>query len=301
MVFLVKIRENFKKLSNNRKYFSVLLRIPSLAVLIGLFLIPIIYMFNISFRNLSFALPHATGQWIALENYQTIWASKEFWHSMKITLLFVAVTVPSELIIGLGIALLLNRNIKWRRLFTSFITIPMLIAPIVVGLMWIFMLNADVGIVPYYLELFGLHFENILGETKTAFPAIMAIEVWHWTPLLSLMLLAGLQAIPAEPYEAAIVDGASRPQIFKYITLPLLRPVIIIALILRGIDVFKIFDEVFILTGGGPGNTTEVINMLAYKVNFIFWNMGYGATIGAAIFLTAFFGTSFLFLLMRER
>ena len=118
---------------------------------------------------------------------------------------------------------------------------------------------------------------------------------------MALMIFSGLQSLPQDPYEAAIVDGASRFQIFRHITIPLLRPVIIIAVILRGIDVFKIFDEIFILTSGGPGNSTEVINMLAFKINFLFWNMGQGATVGVAIFLIALISTSFLFILIRKK
>jgi multiple sugar transport system permease protein len=270
-------------------------------VMIGLFLVPIISMFNLSFRNLSFAIPGATGQWIGLKNYKDMWISSEFWYSIRITLIFVIIVIPSQLFLGFVIALLLDRNIKFRRAFTTTIITPMLLAPVVIGLMWTFMLNYDVGIAPFYLKLLGLDVGNILGNIKTAYPAIILIEIWHWTPLLALMILSGLQALPIDPYEAAIVDGASRAQIFRHITLPLLRPVIIIAVILRGIDVFKIFDEIFVLTGGGPGNSTEVINMLAFKVNFIFWNMGQGATIGVAIFVIAFIGTIFLFMLMREK
>lgn len=286
---------------NNKKLFSLALRIPSLIVLIGLFLIPIISMFNISFRSLSFAIPGSTGQWIGLENYKIMWSSNEFWYSIKITIIFVLIVIPSQLVLGFIIALLLDRNIRGRRIFTTTIITPMLLAPIVVGLMWLFMLNYDVGIAPYYLKLFGLDVGNLLGNIKTAYPAIILIEIWHWTPLLALMIFSGLQSLPQDPYEAAIVDGASRYQIFRHITIPLLRPVIIIAVILRGIDVFKIFDEIFILTSGGPGNSTEVINMLAFKINFLFWNMGQGATVGVAIFLIALISTSFLFILIRKK
>jgi multiple sugar transport system permease protein len=258
-------------------------------------------MFNISFRKLSFAVPGATGQWVGLTNYREVWGSPDFWFSVRITLIFVCVVIPSQLFLGFVVALFLDRVVKGRRIFTTTIITPMLIAPIVVGLMWLFMLNYDVGIVPYYLKMFGIDVGNILGDVKTAFPAIILIEIWHWTPLLALMILSGLQALPADPYEAAIVDGASRSQIFRFITLPLLRPVIIIAVILRAIDVFHIFDEIFVLTGGGPGKSTEVVNMLAFKYNFVFWNMGQGATIGVAIFIISFAGTVALFLLMRER
>ena len=286
---------------NNKKLFSLALRIPALFVLIGLFLIPIISMFNISFRSLSFAIPGSTGQWVGLENYKIMWSSNEFWYSIKITIIFVLIVIPSQLVLGFIIALLLDRNIRGRRIFTTTIITPMLLAPIVVGLMWLFMLNYDVGIAPYYLKLFGLDVGNLLGNIKTAYPTIILIEIWHWTPLLALMIFSGLQSLPQDPYEAAIVDGASRFQIFRHITIPLLRPVIIIAVILRGIDVFKIFDEIFILTSGGPGNSTEVINMLAFKINFLFWNMGQGATVGVAIFLIALISTSFLFILIRKK
>lgn len=286
---------------NNKKLFSLALRTPALFVLIGLFLIPIISMFNISFRSLSFAIPGATGQWVGLENYGIMWSSNEFWYSIRITIIFVLIVIPSQLVLGFIIALLLDRNIRGKRIFTTTIITPMLLAPIVVGLMWLFMLNYDVGIAPYYLKLFGLDVGNLLGNIKTAYPTIILIEIWHWTPLLALMIFSGLQSLPQDPYEAAIVDGASRYQIFRHITLPLLRPVIIIAVILRGVDVFKIFDEIFILTSGGPGNSTEVINMLAFKINFLFWNMGQGATVGVAIFLIALIGTTFLFLLIRGK
>jgi multiple sugar transport system permease protein len=289
------------RLKNNPKAFSLALRAPALIVLIALFLIPILWMFNISFRELSFAIPGSTGQWAGLKNYKQMWTSREFWYSIRITILFVAIVIPSQLTLGFIIALFLDRIMKGRRIFSTAIVTPMLLAPVVVGLMWTFMLNYDVGIVPFYLKKLGLDVGNILGNIKTAYPAIILIEIWHWTPLLALMILSGLQALPIDPYEAAIVDGASRAQIFRFITLPLLRPVIIIAVILRGIDVFKIFDEIFVLTGGGPGNSTEVINMLAFKFNFVFWNMGQGATIGVAIFVIAFIGTVVLFLLMREK
>ncbi len=155
-----------------------------------------------------------------------------------------------------------------------------MIAPVVVGMIWRFFLMPSFGVITVYLNRLGFFNEtSIFSDPITAFAALMIIDIWEWTPFVMLIMLAGLSAMPKEPIEAATVDGASRWQVFRHVELPMLKPLIVIALLLRTIDASKIFDTIYVLTGGGPGNATEVITTFAYRTSFIKWDLGYGASI----------------------
>lgn len=157
------------------------------------------------------------------------------------------------------------------------------IAPVVVGLMWKFMLDFDTGILNYFIRLIGLNPPNWLGDKDWAIPAITVTDIWQWTPLFTLLLLAGLQSLPREPFEAAKVDGASGWQTFLYLTFPMLRPFILIALLLRTIDILRIFDTVFVMTGGGPGRVTVFVSLFAYRQAFSYYYVSYGIAAAFAI------------------
>jgi multiple sugar transport system permease protein len=164
----------------------------------------------------------------------------------------------------------------------------MIISPVVVGLIGSLNLNADFGMIGIMLKKSGLVEKTILGNYHLALPAIITIDIWQWTPFLILIFTAGLLSLPREPYEAAYVDGASTWQVFHRVTLPLMRPIFLIALLLRFTDLFKIFDKIFIMTGGGPGSATEISNIFAYRINFRFWNLGYGAAIVTLLYIVSF-------------
>lgn len=225
----------------------------------------------------------------------------EFWHSLGISVLFLVSVVGIEFLLGFILALLLNREFKGKRILVSLAVIPMMIAPVAVGLIWRVALNYELGIVTYLIKSVGIPLkEALLGTTATALPTLMAIDIWQWTPFIFLIMLAGLHSLPKEPYEAAQVDGASKWQIFRLVTLPLLKPLIVIALLLRVIDAFKTFDQVYILTGGGPGNATDLICMFAYRNNFRIWNLGYGASVVIVIFILILIVTALFYMITQK-
>jgi multiple sugar transport system permease protein len=163
----------------------------------------------------------------------------------------------------------------------------MMIAPVAVGLIWRLLLQGDFGMLTFYMRKVGLLAQNsaVLSSPDLVFPTIVAIDVWQWTPFVTLIMLAGMMSLPRAPFEAAMMDGAKPFQIFRDVMLPLLRPVIALVLLLRGIDAFKEFDKVFLMTGGGPGTLTELVSIYAYRVNFRNWDLGYGAAVAFMIYL----------------
>jgi multiple sugar transport system permease protein len=182
---------------------------------------------------------------------------------------------------------LLFHVIERRRLVLTLLLIPMMLAPVAVGLIWKLLLQGDFGMVTYYLRQTGLLAirDALLSDAGAVLPTIILIDLWQWTPFVTLVMLAGLLSLPREPFEAALMDGARPLQIFRDVTLPLLRPIIALVLLLRGIDAFKEFDKVFILTGGGPGTATELLSIYTYRVNFKSWDLGYGATCAFMVYL----------------
>jgi multiple sugar transport system permease protein len=177
----------------------------------------------------------------------------------------------------------------------------MALPPLVVGLVWKSLYNVDFGVIPYYIKLLGLDMgRGPLGEISTAMPAIIIIDVWQWTPLLMIIFLAGLKSLPRQPYEAARVDGANRWQRFWHITLPLLKPTFLVALLLRTVQSFKVFDIIYATTSGGPGTATTVLNYHIFTVGMTFFDMGYAAAL-ANILLVIIAALSIMYILVLER
>jgi multiple sugar transport system permease protein len=179
----------------------------------------------------------------------------------------------------LGLALLLNQQIRGRGVFRASLLVPMMLPTVVVGVVWRLMLNPNFGAINGTLKQLGINTEGLTwtASPRLAFLAVIAVDVWQWTPFVFLVLLAGLQAIPQEPYEAALIDGSSRWQTFRHVTLPLLKPAILIVLLLRTMDLLRVFDQIFILTEGGPGFATEMISLYIYRTAFRFFDFGYAA------------------------
>ena len=234
-----------------------------------------------SFRELSLTSFGARGEFIGFDNYKELLSSdKKFYTAVCHTCLFVVVVVPIEFFGGLAIALWINRELRGRRLLLTLIMIPTVIAPIVVGLIWYLFFLPTFGLLTQGLNDLGLFRDTgVFSTPESALAVIMLIDIWEWTPFVMLILLAGLTAMPKAPIEAAMLDGATRRQILWYVQIPLLRPLIVIALLLRSIDASKIFDTVYVLTGGGPGDSTEMVTTFAHRTSFMTWNLGYGAAI----------------------
>jgi multiple sugar transport system permease protein len=261
---------------------------PALIFLTVLLLGPFIYMVGVSFTDLSYALPGHDGNFVGFDNYRRLMQDDPiFWESFATTIEFVVGVVSVEFVLGFALALFLRHQVKRRRLVLTLILVPMMLAPVAVGFMWKLLLQGDFGMLTYYLREFGLLDVRtaLLSDPDLVLRTIMLIDVWEWTPFVTLVMLAGLLSLPREPFEAAVMDGARPWQVFRDITLPLMRPIIALVLLLRGIDAFKEFDKVFILTGGGPGTTTELLSIYTYRINFKDWNLGYGAVSAFMVYL----------------
>jgi len=265
-----------------------LLLTPSLVLLLLILVGPFFYMVGASFTDLSFSIPGRDGNFVGFDNYRRLVRDDPvFWSSFLLTLRFVVWAVAVEFVLGFALALLLYHHVRRRRFLLTGLLVPMMLAPVAVGLIWKLLLQGDFGMLTYYLRAVGVIDLRtaLLSSPDLVLATIVAIDVWQWTPFVTLVMLAGLLSLPREPFEAAVMDGARPYQVFRDVTLPLLRPIVALVLLLRGIDAFKEFDKVFILTGGGPGSATELLSIYAYRVNFKNWDLGYGAVCAFMVYL----------------
>lgn len=244
----------------------------------------------------------ARGVFVGLENYRRLLLEDpEFWPVLGFTAAFTVSTIALEFLLGLGTALLLSGLGRGRRVLTPFVLLPYMIPAVVVGLVWRLLWTKDYGLVNFLLGRVGIRPVLWLGEPFAAGVAVVVSEVWRSTPFVTLVLLAGLAALPLEPHEAAAVDGASRWQAFRHVTLPLLLPSITVALLFQTIFKLRVFDLIFILTGGGPGIATLPLGILVYRQYFRYFEGGYAAALAVIVLLIgAAVSTVYLRLMYRE-
>jgi len=238
-----------------------------MAVAVGF---PLLYSFWLGFTSYQL-VSGGVADFVGLDNYIRVLSDRDYWTSLTATTSYVLLSVTFELIIGLSIALALQ-NQKWFKNFTrAFLLAPMFITPIAVGLMFRFFLNDQLGAIPHYLGQVGLSYD-FFGSGR-ALVTLAFIDVWQWTPFMVLLLLAGLESIPKQPLEAARVDGANRFYIFRRVTLPMLAPILIVAILLRGLDALKVFEYVYATTRGGPGIETKTIQYLTYQTGISYFRL----------------------------
>jgi multiple sugar transport system permease protein len=251
-----------------------LLIAPALLIVLAVIVYPIAYGIRQSFLNFRFG--HSVGS-IGLDNYRQLFSDPAFGQALWVTLKFVVLAVSIEVVLGLALALLVARELPFTRIARTILVIPMIVTPIVVGIVFRLIYASDVGLLTTLrTDIFGSGSVFILDKGWSAFLGLVALDVWEWTPLMFLILLAGLQSLPVEPFEAARVDGAGAWRTFVDHTLPMLRPVLAVAIALRTIDAFTTFDQVFVLTKGGPGTSTQLISIYGYNTTFKFDEFGYG-------------------------
>lgn len=259
--------------------YGYLLLLPSAALLAGIALFPIASVMALSLQK---RMPiFQIAEFVGFENYRFLLRDPRFWNSLKNTLSFTAASVVLELLIGLGIALLFQGGLRGRGGIRALLLIPWAIPTVVAAKMWEWIYQPSFGVLNH---LIGNEI-NWLGDPAWALPAAILADVWKSTPFAVILFVAGLQVIPNDLYLAARIDGASPWQTFRSITLPLLKPVILIVLLFRTLDAFRVFDTIYVLTGGGPANTTETLSIYTYKVFFQILEFGYGATLAVATFL----------------
>ena len=249
---------------------------PALIVLVVLVAFPTIYMFTLAFQKFNPADATAN-EFIGFANFARLFSDEKFHNALKNTLVFTAVAVTFEFGMGLGFALLVDKHLRRLTFIKTVLLIPMMLPPIAVALNWRLLYQPRFGIINDMLSRIGI--EPILWTSKiqTAMMSLIIVDVWEWTPFVFLMILAGLAGLPREPYEAADLDGANAWQKFRDLTWPFLRPIIAIVVLLRVMDAFRIFDQVFILTRGGPAGATETISLYLYKIAFQFFDIGYAS------------------------
>lgn len=255
---------------------------PGLALLVVVMGFPLVYAVLMAISSITLLRP-SLWPFVGFTNFTTVLGDKLFWDALLLTVRYSVVTVLGEFLVGLGIALMLKRVVTMKPIYFGILTIPMAMSPISVALIWKMLLQPNLGIINHSLEVIGLPRIDWLGNADLALSTMAFVDIWQQTSFVVLLLAAGLAALPSDPYEAAEVDGASSLQQFFYITLPMLRPVAGIAIIIQLINEFRTYDLPYVLTRGGPGTSTEVLSYFAYRKAFLGLALNQGAA--AAFFL----------------
>ena len=276
-----------------------LLLVPTIFLLLALTVYPLIYSFIAMLHKINIRTGERT--FIGFQNFIEMGTDPFFWNALKNTAIYTGTAVAAEFVLGLSLAMFLSTKLAGRNIFRSLFLTPMMLPPIVAAVIFKIIYIPDFGVINWFLGLIGI--EGIIWEASvnTALLSIIIVDIWEWTPFMFLILLAGLQAIPLDPYEAAEVDGATKFQIFRDITFPLLKPAILIALLLRIMDTLRIFDQIFIMTGGGPANATETMSLYIYRHAFRFSNIGYATAMSfVMLILTILISNFFISRLKTE-
>ena len=262
---------------------------PTILLLLAINIYPLFYAISMSFTNFYANKVGKEIKWIGLKNYVKILGKEAIWERMQITANFMFWTLLLQALIGLGLAILLNRKFKGNELLTTLIVLPMMLSPAVVGVFWVYLYNPQVGLFNYIVNFFyDFGSFDMIGNSSLAPWSIVVVDTWMWTPFTMLICLAGLRSIPNYLYEAAEVDRASQWQQFIYITLPTVLPFLLLALLFRGIENFKMFDMVVELTSGGPGSATELASIQLKREAFEKWKTGYSSAYAVILFVTIF-------------
>lgn len=257
--------------------------VPITIYMVVFFLYPVLYNIFIGFFDLKLG---RTPIFNGTSNYSEMLADNQFLNSLLTTLIFVFVAVSIEVLFGMLIAFLLNHENRIMEVIRTFILIPTVFTPLVAGLVWKSLYHPDLGMITYYLRVIGINIgRGLTVERSLALYSIILVDIWEWTPLMVIIILAGLKSLPTEPYEAARIDGAGDLPIFFKITLPLLRPTLLVALLIRSLDALKVFDIIWAITGGGPGTSTTVANLRIYEVGMNQMRIGYAAALSDVLLI----------------
>jgi multiple sugar transport system permease protein len=279
--------------------FALALFVPALAMLLLTTTVPLVYLVWTSLFRLDLGMPWLSG-FAGLGNYVKMVSDPRFWNSLLLTFIYTGCTVILQVVIGLSLAVLVMQFPKGQGILRIAAILPIVLAPVVVGLFWrTLVLAPDFGLVDLVTVALGLGSHNWLGDPQLALISVIAIHTWQWTPFAFLVLLASLASLPPDIYEAARLDRAGAWQRFRHITLPLIRPAIVMVVILRMMTALSAFAAIFAATGGGPGSATEILNLYAYRTSFSELNLGYGASL-AVVLLSITLAISYLMFRLRR-
>ena len=276
-----------------KKFANWVFVLPTIILLFLVLGIPLLYSFYTSLLNES-------SNFVGFSNYRELFLDARFKNSFIVSLIFTLAAVFIEFILGFALAVVIDKFISAKNFLVSILFLPMMVTPVVVGSVWRMFYHPSAGVINWFLSLIGIEGPLWLASTKWSLPALIMTDVWQWTPFMFMILLAGLQSLPIEPYEAAKVDGATEWQILRLVTLPLMVPVMLVAILIRFLEAIKIFDQVFVLTHGGPGSSTETLSFYIYKVGFMYSDMGYASAL-SYIFTITIIILSFLLVRLISR
>ena len=255
---------------------------PALILFLLLTLVPMVNLVALSFHEVAWIDRESLWTWVGPQNYVQLLSDNLFRAGIWNTIIFAVVAVALQMVLGFALALMTTRITRGRLFYRTVFILPILVPGIIIGAIWKLMYSFDFGVINQGLLWLGLAPQDWLGDGDLALMSVIVVDVWHWTPFCFLLLLASLETLPQDIYEAAKTDGASGWQILRYITLPLMIPALVVTFIFRMILAFKVFDEIYLLTGGGPGTATEVISFTIYRRFFTEDQTGYGSAISVA-------------------
>ena len=267
------------------RHFDLLMVLPALVTLVAMVGGPLAYTIGLSFTDWHISSIRPPG-WAGVTNFANMFQDGSFYRALWVTLYFTFGSLVLQIIIGVALAEFLNRQFVGKAVVRSLLILPMASTPVALSILWRLMLHPTLGILNHLISALGLSPQPWLAQGNTVVPVLIMVDVWHWTPLIMLIAMAGMSAIDRTLYEAAVIDGASELQRFRRITLPLIRPAVVVAAMLRLMDSLKTFDEIYVITGGGPGNASRILNLFIFDQGFRYFQMGYASSL--VIFMTLF-------------
>jgi multiple sugar transport system permease protein len=273
--------------------------LPAAVVIFVLMVFPVFYTVYMSLHSW-FASSLTVPEFIGLQNFKRAFTQDErFRNAIWLTVYFTILATALQLVLGIALALLLNRPFRGKGFFRSIFLMPMVATPVAIALVWMMMYNPTLGVMNYLVGLVGLGPYKWVSDVRFVIPALAVVDTWEWTPLITLITLAGLATLPLEPYESALIDGATPAQMFWRITLPLLRPTIMVALLFRSIDCLKTFDIIYVMTAGGPGFASETLNVYTFQVGLFYFHIGYACSLLVILFALVL-GVSLILIKVRR-
>lgn len=273
---------------------------PALIFLAVTALFPLLYSFYLSFFRLKLNMPNQQATFVGLNNYIKMFSDTMLHVSTWNTILFAFISVALEVVLGLMVAMVICSDHMWSRVATSIFMIPMIMAPVAIGTLWRMMMDSSTGVLNYFLSFFGIDTVQWLADPTMAKISVLLVNVWQLTPWVTVICSAGLKALPQDCIQAALVDGATPRQIFWKIVLPLIKPVLVIVVMMRFTDAFKVFDTIYTMTNGGPGTATEMLPNFIYKQGLKYYDAGYAAAL-AIVFVLVMAVITLFFLKLRKK
>lgn len=274
-----------------------LFSLPAVLIVAGVIVFPWLFTLYMSTQDWKIG---GGPEFVGLQNFAELFRDARFIESMGHTFYYTVLAVVLPILFGTAAALVFHREFPFRGLLRTIFVMPMMATPVAVALVWTMMFHPQLGVLNYLLSLVGIDPQAWVYSPNTVIPTLILVEVWHWTPLVMLIVLGGLAGLPREPYESALIDGANAWHMFRHITLPLVWPFIMVAIVIRTIDALKAFDTIFVITQGGPGTASETLNIFLYLQAFQFYKIGYASAV-VVIFFVIIIMLSLLLLYARQK